>query len=468
MQSAWKVGLFVVVFAALFIAGFSIVGKSLFKTPKDTYYAIMEDTGGVDPGSRVKMAGVTIGNVRDVDLIGPKEVKLTLDIEKDIFIPKDVALGGSASLLSLSESKLELVSAKGFGAGKLPVGSTIYLKGGSLLSSVLPEGEEVLTELKATLQATRELLSDPALKAGLTDVIDGTKVTLANLNRVLGETQGMIAENRGTLRQVVVNASAAVQDMRTGIAAVMAQVEDADLPANVKSILASLEKTAGRADALVLEMNAFVTDPAMRSAMANTVANMEEMSRRGVDIAENTRVMSEDGKVITSKAIELAEQAQEIAAEAKGLLEKLSGFLGVLPTGGTRLNKPELTLETGRNLDQRQFTTNVFVDYPLSQKNSILGGIYDATETNLLTLQYAQKFHNNDRIRYGIYASKPGVGVDFNPTPRVNLTADLFDPNDLKFNVRARYLISNGVYGWLGVDRIFDGNQALIGVGVKR
>src|SRR5687768_17711290 len=118
MQSAWKVGLFVIVFAVLFIAGFSLVGKNLFKTPKDTYFAIMEDTGGVDPGSRIKMAGVTIGNVRDVDLLGPKEVRLVLDIEKGIFIPKDVALGGSASLLSLSESKLELVSAKGVGAGK--------------------------------------------------------------------------------------------------------------------------------------------------------------------------------------------------------------------------------------------------------------------------------------------------------------------------------------------------------------
>src|SRR5687768_9977444 len=186
MQSAWKVGLFVVVFAALFIAGFTIVGKSLFRTPKDTYFAIMEDTGGVDPGSRVKMAGVTIGHVRDVDLLGPKEVRLVLDIDKGVFIPKDIALGGSASLLSLSESKLELVSAKGVDAGRLPVGSTVYLKGGSLLSSVLPEGEEVLTELKATLKATRELLSDPALKAGLTDVMDGTKNTLASLDKVLG------------------------------------------------------------------------------------------------------------------------------------------------------------------------------------------------------------------------------------------------------------------------------------------
>jgi phospholipid/cholesterol/gamma-HCH transport system substrate-binding protein len=468
MQSAWKVGLFVIIFAGLLIAGFSIVGRSLFRKPSDTYFAIMENSGGIDPGSRIKMAGVTIGNVRSVQLLSPKEVKLVLDIQKGTFIPKDIAMGGTASLLSLSEAKLELISKQGTAAGKLPVGSTIYLHAGSMLSSVLPEGEEVLEELKLTLRATRELLSDPALKGGVTELMDGTKKTLASLEKVLTETRGMISENRGTLHQVVVSAAGAVSEMRSGIKAVLAQVEAADLPANVKAIMASLEKTASRADELVGEMNAFVTDPAMRTAMANTVANMEEISRRGVDIAENTRVMSEDGKIITSKAIELADQAQEIAAEAKDLLERLSGFLGVLPSGGTKLARPELTLETGRNLDARQFTTNVFLDYPLSPTTSLFGGVYDATETDRFTIQYAQNFHRNDRVRYGVYASKPGIGVDFNPTNRLNISGDLFDPNDLTFNVRARYLISNGVYGWLGVDRIFNGNQALIGVGVKR
>ena len=468
MQSAWKVGVFVLVFAGLLIAGFSIVGRSLFRKPSDTYFAIMENSGGIDPGSRVKMAGVTVGNVRSVQLLSPKEVKLTLDIQKGTFIPKDIAMGGTASLLSLSEAKLELVSEKGLAAGKLPVGSTIYLHAGSMLSSVLPEGEEVLEELKLTLRATRELLSDPALKGGVTELMAGTKNTLASLDKVLSETRGMIAENRGTLHQVVVNAASAVSDMRSGIRTVLAQVEDADLPANVKAIMTSLEKTAARADELVGEMNAFVTDPAMRTAMANTVANMEEISRRGVDIAENTRIMSEDGKIITSKAIELADQAQEIATEAKGLLEKLSSFLGVLPSGGTKLSRPELTLETGRNLDERRFTTNVFLDYPLSPTTGLFGGVYDATETDRFTIQYAQKFHRDDRVRYGVYASKPGIGVDFNPTNRLNISGDLFDPNDLTFNVRARYLISNGVYGWIGLDRVFNGNQVAIGVGVKR
>jgi len=468
MQSAWKVGIFVLVFAALLFAAYSIVGNSLVRKPTDTYFAIMEDIGSIDPGSAITLSGVGIGSVDSVKLLGPNQVQLKLAIDEGTYIPKDVRIGSSSSLLSLSEEKIKLVSDLGAKAGRLPVGGTIYLKKGSLLSSVLPEGEETFRELNLTLKATRELLSDPALKAGLTDLMSGTKETLASLDTVLVETRGMIAENRGTLRSVVVNAAAAVSDMRNGIKAVMAQVEEADLPENIRKIMASLERTSAQAEGLVAEMNAFVTDPAMRTALSNTVANMEELSARGVDIAENTKAMTEDGKVITTKAIELADQAQEIATEAKGLLEKLSGFLGVLPTGGTKLSRPELTLETGRNFDVDRFSTNAFIDYPLNPTASIFAGIYDATETNRLTVQYAQNFRNDARLRYGVYASKPGIGVDFNPTPRVNITGDLFDPNDLTFNVRARYLISNGVYGWLGVNRMFDGNQALIGVGVKR
>ncbi|MDQ2987407.1 MAG: MlaD family protein [Armatimonadota bacterium] len=468
MQSAWKVGLFVLVFAALLIGGYTIVGQSLFRKPTDTYYAIMEDVGSIDPGSKVTLAGVGIGTVRSIDLLGPKEVRLTFAIQKGMYIPKDIRFSSSTSLLSLSEEKVKLVSDLGEEAGRLPPGSTIYLKKGSLLSSVLPEGDALIKELTATVQATRELLSDPALKAGVTDLMKGTKTTLAALDKVLGQTQVLIAENRGTLKQVVVGAAAAVDEMRSGIRSVMAQVKDADLPANVKNILASLERTAARAETLVTDMNAFANDPAMRTAMMNTVANMEEVSRRGVDIAENTRLMSEDGKVITSKAIGLADQAQDIAAEAKVLLEKLSSFLGVLPSGGTKLARPELTLETGRNLDDARFSTNAFLDYPLSPTTSIFGGIYDVTETNLLTMQYGQKFSSSNRLRYGVYASKPGIGVDYTPTSRMSFSGDLFDPNDLKFNVRARYIISNGVYGWLGVDRLFDGNHALIGIGVKR
>lgn len=467
MQSAWKVGLFVALFVALVVAGFTLVGNSLFKKPVDVYYGVFEDAGALQIGTGITMAGVRIGTIGDVDLISPKVARAKLNIKKGVFVPKDGKLTTPANLFSLGEASLQIVSEKGFDAGRLPVGSTIPAMKSSLLKSVLPEGEETIRQLNETLKATRDLLSDPALREGITGTLAGTQRTLLALNKVLAQSQMIIAQNQGTLRSALMNASAAIVDLRQGIETVTAQVRDTDLPGSAKQILASLNNTAKHAEDLVAEMNRFVADPNLRTALDNTMANLEQVSRTGIDIAANTKDMTENGKVVTAKAIELADSAQQIAAEAKNLLSKLSQFVDKLPGTGISLEKPTLTLESGRNIDTDRFQTDVFINYPLSDKGSIFAGVYDVTESNQLTAQYSQNLGNNS-LRYGIFASKPGVGVDFRPTPRLSLTGDLFDPNDVKFNMRARFLFGSDFYGWIGMNRIFDRNEAMIGVGVKR
>ncbi|MGI8923292.1 MAG: MlaD family protein [Fimbriimonadales bacterium] len=467
MASAWKIGLFVIVFGALLIAGFSVVGNSLFKKPVDTYYGDFADIGGLQAGTMVTMAGVKIGSVSDVDLLNPKIARAKLSIEKGTFIPTDAKLTVPTPLFSLGEATLQVITERGKDAGKLPVGSTIPAVKGSLLKTILPEGEQTFRELTETLKATRDLLSDPELRGRIKGVLTGTEQTLVALNKVLGQTHTIISQNQGTLRSALLNASSAIQDLRHGIATVTKQVADTDLPGNAQAILASLNNTAKRAENLVAEVNRFVADPNMRTALNNTMANLEQVSRTGIDIAENTKAMTADGKIVTAKAIELADAAQAIAVEAKDLLTRLNQFVGKLPGTGIKLERPSLLLETGRNFDTDRFQTDVFFNYPLSEKSSIFAGVYDATESNQLTVQYSQLLGKN-AIRYGIYASKPGVGVDLQPTPRLSLTGDLFDPNDLKFNMRARFLFGDDIYGWVGLDRIFDRNSAIIGIGVKR
>lgn len=61
MQGAWKVGLLVVVFGVLLVAGFQFLGKSVFAQPTDEYYAELESVEGISEGTKVLMAGVPIG-----------------------------------------------------------------------------------------------------------------------------------------------------------------------------------------------------------------------------------------------------------------------------------------------------------------------------------------------------------------------------------------------------------------------
>jgi phospholipid/cholesterol/gamma-HCH transport system substrate-binding protein len=466
MQSAWKVGLLVAVFGVLFYLGYGIVGNSLVKKPVDTYYALFNDAGGITSGAIVTMAGVKVGKIAKVELANPKQARMTLSIAKGVFVPNDAILMVPSSLLSLGDQRIDLVSERGVLAGRLPVGATIKGMKGSVLQSVLPEGETTITELNATLKALREMLGDGGVRKNLVAVLDSTNKTISSLNTVVNDVHGILSQSRSSMTKVMNNAAATVDDLRAGINRLMAQFEGKEVTGSIKEMLKTLAATSERAADLVEEMHTFVADPTMRTSLANTMANLETMSRTGIDIAENTKKMSADGTQITSRAIELADSAKEIAAEAKGLLAKLNDFLDRLP-GGVKVAQPAVAIESARNMSTDRFQTDVFFKYPLSGSTGLFVGVNDVTERNFVTAQYAQSGPNM-QLRYGVYSSRPGVGVDWQATPKLSLTGDLFDPNDLRLSLRARYLFGSGAYGWLGIDRVFDSNQVSLGVGVKR
>src|SRR5215469_11561413 len=88
MQGAWKVGLLVVIFVALLIGAYAILGQSLVQQATTRYYGDFADAGGVSIGTPVLMAGVKIGQVKDIALPTPTVARLTLDIDKKFHIPE--------------------------------------------------------------------------------------------------------------------------------------------------------------------------------------------------------------------------------------------------------------------------------------------------------------------------------------------------------------------------------------------
>jgi phospholipid/cholesterol/gamma-HCH transport system substrate-binding protein len=466
MQSAWKVGLFVVAFGVMVFFAYAFVGNRLVQAPMDTYYAVFDDMGAVQPGAIVTMVGVKVGTVTDVRLASPKQAKMTLAVDRGTFVPADAVLSVPSNLFSIGEQRLELSSKRGLEAGRLPPGSTLHGSKASFLSGVLPDGETTVRELNETLKATRELLGDPRIKNRLVAVLEATEKSVNSLNQLMGDARQLIAQNQGTLRSAITNAAAAVEDMRRGIQSVTKQVSAIRLSEGANEILLALRNTAQQAEDLVSQLAEFVGDPGVKSAMANATANLETITRTGIDIAENTKAMTSDGKLITSKAVDLADTAKEIASQAKDLLARLNQLVDRLPAG-VKVSQPSFNLETGRNTETNRFQTDVSVDYPLNGTSGVLAGVYDATETNKLTLQLSQR-GSVGSLRYGVYASKPGIGVDFRPTSRFSLTGDLFDPNNLTFNLRARYKLGGDFFGYFGLNKMFDRNEPVIGVGIRR
>lgn len=466
MESAWKVGLFVVLFVILLITAYALVGEGLFRKPTVTYYAVLEDAGGIQPGAIVLMAGVEVGVVATVDLEAPNRAKITLHLDQDAFIPRDAELVIPRTFLSLGEQRVEIRSNKGREAGALPPYSTFPGRIGSALESALPEGVETLTELNRTLASARKFLEEDTLRNRIDSLVLNVQKSVNTAESLLLTTHQMLRENRPALKDTLARASEAMAHLKEGVSAFSALVEDPVLAEDIRASIKHIKDATAKANELMTSLDTLVNDPELRASIETTLLNVEHISRTGTEIAENTRQITNDGKIVSAKAIELADRANELAEEAKRVLEKLREFAEQLPRE-FRVARPSFRLESARNTERGLFQTDVIVEYPLTQRASLFAGVFDATESNLLNLQYG--LHRGDiLLRYGIYASKPGFGVDWQVVPWVLLSADLFDPNEPRLDARARFSFGKDWYFYMGASRIFDRNEPLIGLGVKR
>ena len=71
-------------------------------------------------------------------------------------------------------------------------------------------------------------------------------------------------------------------------------------------------------------------------------------------------------------------------------------------------------------------------------------------------------------LRYGLYASKLGVGFDWGTKPGTNFRLDAYDPNNIRLDARALLRINDDFSLWLGADSLFKQTTPLIGIRLTR
>jgi len=114
------------------------------------------------------------------------------------------------------------------------------------------------------------------------------------------------------------------------------------------------------------------------------------------------------------------------------------------------------------------FRTDLTLSFPYRDNRFFYLGVYDVTESNKFILQYGSQLTPTLDLRYGLYASKLGVGVDWRLKPGLHLRADVFDPNDLQINTRTKIQLNADWSLWVGIDSLFDQNQPVLGVQLTR
>jgi phospholipid/cholesterol/gamma-HCH transport system substrate-binding protein len=207
-----KVGLLTIVALAMLILGFNFLkGKDLFNSTAKIY-AVFDKLGPLEKSNLVKINGVSIGTVYDIQPTDANitSVKVTISLTKDVNIPSNSVAYISPGLVGSSTVIVEKGDA------------TTYLKDGDKLQTRQDKGliGDISSEVSPTLVKIRSSLDSLNVVFGnINRLFDaGAKTnlqqTIANLNAASGSLKTLLDAQRGPLATSINNVSAITDNLR--------------------------------------------------------------------------------------------------------------------------------------------------------------------------------------------------------------------------------------------------------------
>jgi phospholipid/cholesterol/gamma-HCH transport system substrate-binding protein len=465
VKNTARVGLFLIVFVALIIGAFQILGKPLFARKHRIYYVRMTDAGGLANGSKVLMAGVQIGEIRQIALSDAHHARLTLSLHEDTRLPVGSEGLIPGSLVGFGESELSIVAPDQV-VGYLPDGATIPGSKAGPLDSFLPHGgKEIMANIDKSLDSVRKILQDQGLQKSVKQLVvtasktlEASQDSLKRFDALADRASSLIASNQTNLQQIIVAAKGTVEQANKFAVALNKFAATGKFQSGTTELLAKASHIEDQSKELLETLNRLAKDPVLHKNLEATTQNIADTTARGPEIADNTKKLTanlvditDKSKDIPGKISALADQTVKLEDSFKTLVDK---FNGVKAPSAEGLKDLRVEADLFRESNPAYWRTDVNLYYPLKE-GYVTFGVYDAFASNKINLQLARSFGRLD-LRYGIYASTVGVGVDYDLTRRLSLRTDLFDINSLELDAKLRYDFGGGLIGWAGVDRNFE------------
>ncbi len=442
---------------------------------------VFPDTRGLQAQAAVRMNGVKIGNVKDIELdMQSMKPIVTLRIARKYLraIPADSKILISTGLL-VSNPQIEIVP----GVSGTPMNPAELYQGEeplSTLAQISPETDRIVKEFSASLEAmsprltrsmehvegilrrTETMMADFGVISGRARRIASNPQIEKTLNAALVDLEAISSEARKTtetfgseLQTLMKRNSGRVDDLVTGLFDLLQRFTD----------------TVDAARGLVTRLAEQVNDPRLQQSLQETLDLTKATIARFNQVASDVHMLLGDAavqgdlKATLASVRDATESGKKVAADVSRLVERLN-----LPSGGPKfgIGQPSLDIEFGGRGTQPYFRSNVGVRFPVGKGNTFNLGVFDFAEANKLTAQYGTPLEGVGTFRYGLYASKLGVGFDLNAPSGVEFVLDAYNPNSLTLDARAFLKLNEDWSLWMGADSAFRHTTPSLGVRLRR
>jgi len=474
-----KVGIAVILGLAGLIAAWSFLAHEDWNTyPLQVRF---EDSRGLQVQAPVRMSGVKIGEVKTIEL-DPKTrkpiVTLRIDNKYRQAIPEDSRIVITTGVL-VTNPQVEVIPGKSAVAmrpGKVYAGAEPL----SPLAQLSPETDRIIKQFEAAVKAMT-----PQLEQSMTHVegiLRNTEVMTADLAVVASRARRLASEPQieQTLHSVLNDLDAVSSQARQMTETLSTEMKSFmtrnsgrvdDLLTRVLDLLQRFTDTADSARALVMRLAEQVNDPRLQESIQDTMDLARATMARFNQVASDIHTLLGDEEVQGNVKATLA-TVRETAESGKKVVADVSKVVGRInaPSASRRfgIGQPELTIDFGGRGDHPHFRSNVDVRLPIGKENAFHLGMYDFAESNKLTAQYETQIIGLGGLRYGLYASKLGLGLDFGLGPGVGMWLDAYDPNNLKVDSRVYFRLNRDFSLWVGVEGLFSDTTPTMGLRLHR
>lgn len=469
MSAAARVGLIVIVFLALGAYAISFLRQDAGDSP-NRYRVVMQDASGLSEGSRVLLAGVEVGRVRKIGLNDAGLAEAVIEVRKEVVLKRGVTAQIPTSLVSIGVTELRLEQPTNASAVHDPNTPIIGVVANPL-ADMIPDLEPTMKEVNKTLVAVQGLLADEELKGSITDTLKEGQNTARAFTSLAHRLDRTLAQNQSTLRTTLITASNTLKDLQAVSAEVNRMITNGELEGRLTRMMDTMDRTLSSAERLVAQVEELASDPSIADNMRQTLENVRVASESAPRLAADAETIAANGATVSEEAVALMRRANEMAEEVSDLIEKFNNTLdrfGAGLSGGAVLPGVTVDADAIRQESPARIRTDVTATVPLSAREDLVIGFYDAFESNKITAQLRRPFGPSTDLRYGVYAGRPGVGVDYRASNRIGLRTDIFGLNDTQFDSRLQYEFGQGIRGYLGMDDIFRRNRLTVGVGIRR
>jgi phospholipid/cholesterol/gamma-HCH transport system substrate-binding protein len=440
MSKEAKVGIFVllgIVILTFFTFRVSKIGGIGVKGYQLT--VDFETAAGLEPKANVKMAGVPIGKVEEIKLVG-NNARLVLRIQEGIKIPIDSVVSIQTQGL-LGEKYVEILPGKETGRMLPPGGRMANTVPPANLDEIIRKVSMISEDVKNFTSTLSQTLGTEEGRKALADIIRNTRETTEVLRAV-------VKGNEERLNRILANVDTLSTDLRE-----ISSANKEDLRVTIAN-LRSFSET-------------------LKTEAPGLARKLQEMSERvsGV-IGENRENIKESIENIKAASAKL-DNTLESAGKVMARIERGEGTLGKLVSDNTTITTLDDALGGINRYIQRREALRTFLDYrleyqvepseykhyvnlrlqPSADKYYLLGlvddprGKFESSDTTTTTTPggtvrtQQQKFSDDLKfsalvakrfsaltVRGGVMESTGGVGLDYHlMKDRLSISVDAFD-----------------------------------------